>query len=598
MGTVPLYIASSKYSHFNPFTSSQPYLASTKNEESYDAIIWTQENRVSSDNEYINAKLVGLPKNAKELVGKWAKIDGGKKGEHKLKGVFAHNPFDNPSSKVTNVLFDQVQLYSSLTSLAMYLQNAGLSTVDIIGNSKNGRIVAHANKVDDMNAWYSPQTQEETYGTSRGKWHIASDNDVTRHESGHFVLDQLAPGLTGWRSGDGGAIHEGFADSMSALIQNDPEVSEDFPPATGKPDNKGIGLRTIANDLTMKDVTSEVHDRGQVYGGFIWSIKEWMGKEFEKQLKVSGGGIDPETARLEAGKQAAQETMRIMVNHGRALGTKSPQAVDFVRAMIVGAEGLYKADKGAKFYDPKTHIAHSIEFSAIKERIIKEAIKRKMIKSASDLNRKGAYIKHTPLNISEIIKKQVEKDSRIHFARRPVHVSRGIGIIREFYQQFVETPGGKIAEVVGSGFFVYREYNGAIVGYSDGDVTKPRLAKNDPGILPLMNPTRGPNSALASVKKRAKNEYSKAARALKMARGSIPLRSNMSRLQLLKKAEMKYRIAITAAEKMGSLKTKDAKLVVLPRHKDVHYEFKMGLSLYYVNARTGKITIKEDVLWS
>jgi hypothetical protein len=590
MGTVPLHIASNSRGYHSPYLAS-----GSKKQPTYDAIIWRDENRVSSDSEYIGSKLVGLPSNARELSGKWAKVDGGKKGEHKLRGDFTHNPFDNPESTVTNVRFDQVQLYSSLTSLALYLQNAGLDVETIITGSKNGRIVAHANKVDDLNAWYSPQTQEQTYGTGDGKWHIASDNDVTRHESGHFVLDQLAPGLVGWYSKDGGAIHEGFADSMSALIQDDPEVSEDFPPAIGKPASKTSGLRTVANDLTMTDVSSEVHDRGQVYGGFIWSIKEWMGKEFEKTLKISGGGIDPRTARNEASKQAAQQTMRLMVNHGSALATGSPEAVDFVRAMLVGAEALYKADQGIGVYDPSTHISKSVKLTAIKQAIISEAIKRKMIKGADDLNKKGARIKRSPLNLSGIIAKQTKKDSRIHFARKPLHTSKGIGVTREFYQQFTETPGGLIAEVVGSGFFVYRNASGAITGYSDRDVTKPRLSS--PGIMQLMTPTRGPDVALAAVKKRAKAEYSKALQRLKLTKGGMPLRPNMTKLQDLKKAQIRHRIAAEAAQKISTLKTKDAKLIVLPRHKDVHYEFKMGLSLYYVNARTGKVTIKDDVMW-
>jgi len=594
MGTVPLQVASNSRGHFNPFTRSH---LTSEDEGLQSAILWTQENRVSSDNEYVDSKLIGLPKDSKELEGLWAKVDGGKHGEHKLKGVFAYKPFDDPNSTVTNVRFDQVQLYSALTSLAIYIQDAGMNAKKIIGESKNGHIVAHANKVDDLNAWYSPQSQEVTFGTAHGKWHIASDNDVTRHESGHFILDQLAPGLTGWGSSDGGAIHEGFADSIAALIQDDPEVSEDFPPALGKPESKTAGLRTVANELTMNDVSSEVHDRGQVYGGFIWSIKEWLEAEFVKEIRMSGGGIDPKTTREEASKQAAQQTMRIIINHGSALATKSPKSVDFVRAMIVGVEGLYKEDQGIKAHNPSTHVARSITLSAVRDRIISEAIKRKMIKKAGDINKNGSRIKRSPLTLMGIINKQIGKDVRIHFARKPILTSKGIGIKREYYQQFVETPGGRIAEVEGSGFFVFRDGAGNITGYSDGDVTKPSLSKKIPGILPLMAPTRGVDSAIASVKKRATSEYRKAVKALKFARGAIPLNSSGSRIELLKKAEMKHRIAATAAKKLSGLKTKHAKLVVLPKHKDVHYKFKMGLSLYYVNARTGDVTIKNDVMW-
>lgn len=92
MGTVPLRVASNSRGHFNPFTRSH---LTSEDKGLQSAIIWTQENRVSSDNEYVDSKLIGLPKDSKELEGLWVKVDGGKHGEHKLKGIFAYKPFDD-----------------------------------------------------------------------------------------------------------------------------------------------------------------------------------------------------------------------------------------------------------------------------------------------------------------------------------------------------------------------------------------------------------------------------------------------------------------------------------------------------------------------
>ncbi|HPM40818.1 MAG TPA: hypothetical protein PLY45_00085, partial [bacterium] len=58
-----------------------------------------------------------------------------------------------------------------------------------------------------------------------------------------------------------------------------------------------------------------------------------------------------------------------------------------------------------------------------------------------------------------------------------------------------------------------------------------------------------------------------------------------------------YRMALAATEKAAKLESTGGQLVILPGEKELSYEFKMGLSLYYVNARTGKVRIESDVLW-
>ncbi len=561
------------------------------------ANIWTHENRISSDGAVRGTRLQGLPEGAQELIGRWAKVDGGKKGETKLGGVFAYQPFDDPKSTVTNVRFDQVQLYNSLTGLALALHSAGFDINDIIGKSKNGRIVAHANKVDDMNAWYSPQSQEQTYGTSRGKWHLASDDDVTRHESGHFTLDQLHPGLSGWYSGEGGAIHEGFADAMAAFLHDDPEVSEDFPPAVGKPESKTSGLRTVANDLTLKDVSREVHDRGKVYGGFLWSIKEWIGGRIERELRLAGGGIDPRTVRAEAQGQAAQQALRILVNHGTFYSTNAPKPVDFVRAVLAGAEALYREQKPPMAFVPGTRIARAISWPTLHDAIIAEAIRRKLIEKPEDLQEKGAAIVRGSFDLREILNGQVARDKRIHFAARPVHVSRGIGGLREFYQEYLETPDGRIAKVVGAGLFVYRDRTGRIVAYADSDVQRPRLPDGSDRLM-LLRPSRSAQDALDAVRRTVERDYQRAAMQLQQVRQRMPFRMDWDQLQELKNAEMRFRIAATAREHVDRTQPEQAELAVIPSERDVFFEFKMGLSLYYVNARTGAVMAKDDVLWS
>ena len=310
----------------------------------FKAYVWLDTNRVTSDAQVREVSLEGLSPEAKEAIGTWAAID----GRTKLGGVFKWEPFS--STKIpplpepnedepwyddylgsvigatmakppkegfpTSDGFDQIELYNSLTSLQLYLVGMGFDIGGIISKRRGGKphaVVAHANKVDDLNAWYSPQAGDLTFGTSGGKWHLAADNDVSNHEYGHLLLDSINKGLSGWYAGEGGAIHEGFGDAMAAFRADDAEVSEDFPPAMGEEADKGKGLRTANNRLRLSDVSDEVHDRGQVYAGFWWSLKEKIQSRFGK-----------------SGREAADMTMKIMVNHASFYKTTKPKPGDLV----------------------------------------------------------------------------------------------------------------------------------------------------------------------------------------------------------------------------------------------------------------------------
>lgn len=56
---------------------------------------------------------------------------------------------------------------------------------------------------------------------------------------------------------------------MTALLFNDPEVAEDF-----NPGNTPTWLRNAENEFMLSSVSTESHDRGQVYAGFGWSMKK------------------------------------------------------------------------------------------------------------------------------------------------------------------------------------------------------------------------------------------------------------------------------------------------------------------------------------
>jgi hypothetical protein len=115
--------------------------------------------------------------------------------------------------------------------------------------------------------------------------------DIVAHETGHAILDGLKPGwLNFGNPPQTGALHESFGDltaifvTLSQLDQVEAiiaqtkanlhdksflsDLAEQFGLALGRPN----GLRNADNDLTLSQVTNEVHDLSQVFTGAIYDI--------------------------------------------------------------------------------------------------------------------------------------------------------------------------------------------------------------------------------------------------------------------------------------------------------------------------------------
>lgn len=530
------------------------------------ARVWVKENRVSSDKQTKIVQLSDLLGDAKELIGKWAKVD----GKIRLNGVFDYAPLLNEvvcdsdgKNCPTNSGFNQVQLYHSLTGLSIYLGLQGFDMDTMIGKSKNGRITAHADAVEDMNAWFSPQSEEETFGTSGGKWDLASDNDVTKHETGHFVLHRLHPGLTSWYSAEGGAIHEGFADALAALYENDPEMSEDFLPATGKAPTKTDGLRNVNNALTLEQAGSEVHDRGRAYGGFFWGLKKRV------ETKIGQG--------RELSNYAADMIARSAVNHGAFYTTSKPKPVDFVRAVTKGAEALAKVNK------------LGMDFAQFRQFIIAEALARGMIKTPNEADERP---QPTPDSVESAIARFTRGDRRLSFDL--ISSSKGIGGSRDNFQEFYLTRDGKKAKVVASGAFAHRDAAGRLNAVSLDDARTFGPAEVNEEIKVSYE------AALKSIEDQANKELANARALRARPQGDI------------REKQMDVRIAEAAVKRAKEIRGARTRLqgekptpvyVILPDGKnesgqsELYYEFQMGLSLYYVSARDSKkVVVKRDVL--
>lgn len=518
--------------------------------------IWKYENRISSDGETIEVSIKNLiPDNAgnfRDLFGKLVKVD----GKIRLNGIFSCGPFQE-ERKVTTDCFDQVELYSSLNDVQEYLSELGVDTQQILASKHRGNphpIVAHANATTDLNAWYSPQGDDLTFGTAgdmakgEDKWHLASDSDVGVHEGGHMILDHLNPKLGGWWSGEGRAIHEGFGDLLAALRYDDPEMSEDFVPNIGRPESKTDGLRIVDNVLTLGDVGDEEHDRGQVYSGFLWSVK--------KRLPLDS-------------RKAADVALQLLFAHAYQYKTSKPKPSDFVDAVIRGAESLAAAGK------------LSVDLDLLKTIIREEAIKRGFIKETSEPEIEFS-------SMSEVENRFGQGGlTRFVLSQRNMH----LGVEQRIYQQQYKTNRYGYVDVVGQGVIEHRQQGISTVTIKD-------VRQIRPGDIDETIKT-GTLSAYKIAKARADTilidiQRKKAALELMMKFQPVSTREFLSRLAAV---QMEYQIARAAVKTLEQMKGTGfkARLVILPNSNHLHYEFKVGLGIYYIDAKTGEARFERDV---
>lgn len=516
-------------------------------------IIWRKENRVSSDEETMEVSIKNLlPDDAGkllELFGKLVKVD----GTTKLNGVFNCGPFQE-GNKLTTDCFDQVQLYSSLSDVQEYLGGLGIDVPGILSKQHDGRphpIVAHANAVSDLNAWYDSESDDLTFGTGNGKWHLASDSDISIHESGHMMLDHINSRLGNWWSGEGRAIHEGFGDSLSALRYEDPEMSEDFAAYEKGTDNKTDGLRTAKNDLALKDVSTEEHDRGQVYAGFIWSVKE----------RLEGLGM--------TSREAADITLKLMFAHAFQYKTVKPKPGDFVDAVIAGAESLAAEQR------------MTIDLETLKTIITEEAKRRGFLDPVQPEQ-----------EMEDIFATITEVEERFGNGGLVKFVLDSENALQRFYQEQYGTREHGYIDVISSG--AVEQVGGSVVSAKDVRV----IGQGEIDETVNLNISVAVQTARISAR----------ATLIKAERRMSALESPSMRKSFmydedyrarLAAAQMDYRIAAAAVEELGhggkSVAPPQARLVILPDSNELFYEVKAGLGTYYVNAKTGDVSFERHV---
>jgi hypothetical protein len=106
---------------------------------------------------------------------------------------------------------------------------------------------------------------------------IPRDPTIIIHESNHAIIDYLAH-LPFDR--EGGSLNEGFADFLTTLQLNNPNLGEvSF--------LKGSFRRTVKNELKFTDRKGSLYGDSAVASGLLWNLKETFGDEIAGRIAVN-----------------------------------------------------------------------------------------------------------------------------------------------------------------------------------------------------------------------------------------------------------------------------------------------------------------------
>lgn len=541
-------------SNSNPLIAARLAYNAVTPEVARRGIVWAKENFISSGGATCEIDLLALPDGVRNLAGQWAHV----RGKKDLDGNFLRPPFTTADRSVTDDAFDQVQCYYAITSLAIYLEKLGFDMKKILGKWRP--IMADANAVDDLNAWFNPRTGRITFGTSNGKWHLASDSDIVRHETGHLILDCIAPAIASWYASDGGAIHEGFADMSAALFMDDSQVSEDFPAHTGQKYGPDMGLRDTNNAIRYDSVDDEVHARGEVYGGLMWGVRTAIAE------------------LLDDSRAACDITYSIMMEHGYHYKTNRPTPRDFLEAFLLGAK-LYFENREPS---PLTYERF--------EKIVTAEAERHAIPMA-----KGANVRAPSRGLVRLL---MDRDDPFTFKEKSS--SQGMYGGRDHLQQFLTLKSGQDVKMLGSGLILFTSPEGVITGYSGKDV------RRSVDIDDTIEVT--PTEALAVARRGA-------AQRLEMIDQSVYQTQTMmgaavSGVDERRRAELRQMMVERRTDRLANDAAINAipelaELTIMPEgyysrtlsQDGLHWRFKLGLSDYFIDARTGALDVQRMPMW-
>lgn len=253
--------------------------------------IWKQDpsvSRIGIRSSFIHTKVQNGPKDNKIIIkGMPTVIPDGN-------GDFLFYPQDD------SLAFDAVHTFSVVRQvLTMYTR--GLKRLGVSQAFKwqwgRGALQVYPRAGEDTNAYYSRSEKSLKFYYFRSanhngrKIYTNRSFDIVAHETGHAILDAIRPGYFGSWHAETGGLHEAFGDLtaiFTMLSQMDlceaiiteskldlhtktffPALAEEFGYALYGHDT---GLRNADNDLTMDEVSTQVHDISKVFTGAVYDI--------------------------------------------------------------------------------------------------------------------------------------------------------------------------------------------------------------------------------------------------------------------------------------------------------------------------------------
>jgi len=167
------------------------------------------------------------------------------------------NPTDNPAHNSPGLAQINALVHTNITHNFMRDRQPSLNTIDT-------NILTNVQLAQTCNAFFDPSQQSVNFFSAGGGCANTSFNSVANHEYGHFLVNRRPPVATLQQ----GAFGEGFSDTISILINDDPIIGEGF--FTGQ---TPTWVRNPATAGRTFPCSGGPHDCGQVLGGLIWDLR-------------------------------------------------------------------------------------------------------------------------------------------------------------------------------------------------------------------------------------------------------------------------------------------------------------------------------------
>ena len=185
-----------------------------------------------------------------------------------LERVARRVPDNNPLTYLEDG-FDEIQVYYAINTLFESLARNGWKDPELSTRPFNAFLYNPDISYKD-NAYYTEDTINfTTYSPSQGN--MARDNSTIWHELGHGVMDRMMGDQI--QLADTGGLSEGMADFIAAMVIQYKTQGVPFPGST----------KFRINNKTGFNLTNEVHDDGEAYGGamkdFMDGVLKAQGKE-------------------------------------------------------------------------------------------------------------------------------------------------------------------------------------------------------------------------------------------------------------------------------------------------------------------------------